>query len=63
MRNVNSALAELLGNTPTIRVLDFLLIEGRHFDYSLADIANKAGVSKITLNKILPKLEELGIVK
>ncbi len=58
-----SVLVGLLGDTPTIRVLDFLLVEGKYFDYSLTDIANNAGVSKITLNKILPKLEELGIVK
>lgn len=58
-----SVLVEVLGDTPIIRVLDFLLIEGKYFDYSLTDIANNAGVSKITLNKILPKLEELGIVK
>lgn len=60
---IKSVLIEVLGGTPIIRVLDFLLIEGKYFDYSLSDIANNAGVSKITLNKILPKLEELGIVK
>lgn len=58
-----SVLVELLGDTPTIRVLDFLLIEGRYFDYSLTDIANNAGVSKVALNKLLPTLEKLGIVK
>ncbi len=58
-----SVLLEVFGDTPVIRVLDFLLVEGKYFDYSLTDIANNAGVSKITLNKMLPKLEELEIVK
>ncbi len=62
MLNVKSVLVELLGDTAKIKVLDFLLIEGRHFEYSLAGIAKNASVSKATLNKLLPTLEEFGIL-
>lgn len=43
-----------------MRVLQYL-IEGRDFDYTLTDLLN-AGVSWGTLNQLLPKLLELGIV-
>lgn len=37
------------------------LIEGRRFDYTLTDMLD-AGVSWGTLNKIMPKLLEAGII-
>ena len=46
---------EIVGDSPTMRVIQFL-IEGRHFDYSLSDIAENAGVSWGTLYTIFPKL-------
>ncbi len=56
-----SAFLELVGDTPFTRLLDFL-ITGRNFDYTLTDLANKAGLSWTTLNRIFPKLVERGIV-
>ncbi len=44
---------EILGDTPVIRVLDFL-ITGRDYDYTLTDLATKAGVSWSTLHRIFP---------
>lgn len=49
-----------VGDTPRMRVLQYF-IEGRDFDYTLTDLLN-AGVSWGTLNQLLPKLLELGIV-
>ncbi|MBI2582600.1 hypothetical protein HYV87_05750 [Candidatus Woesearchaeota archaeon] len=49
-----------LGDTPRMRVLQYL-IEGRDFDYTLTDLLN-SGVSWGTLNTLVPKLLELGIV-
>ncbi len=43
-----------------MRVLQHL-IEGRDFDYTLTDLLN-AGVSWGTLNQLIPKLWELGII-
>ncbi len=43
-----------------MRVLQYF-IEGRDFDYTLTDLLN-AGVSWGTLNTLVPKLLELGIV-
>ena len=56
-----SAFLELIGDTPFTRLLDFL-ITGRNFDYTLTDLAKKAGVSWTTLNRIFPKLIERNIV-
>ena len=46
---------EALGNSPVIRVLDFL-IEGRGLDYSLSDIAENANIGWTTLHRIWDKL-------
>lgn len=50
-----SAFLEFVGDTPITRLLNFLII-GREFDYTLTDLANKAGISWTTLNRIFPKL-------
>ncbi len=49
-----------VGDNPRMRVLQYL-IEGRDFDYTLTDLLN-SGVSWGTLNTLVPKLLELGIV-
>ena len=53
---------EALGNSPVIRVLDFL-IEGRGLDYSLSDIAENSNIGWTTLHRIWDKLLKLEIVK
>jgi len=53
---------EALGNSPVIRVLDFL-IEGRGLDYSLSDIAENANIGWTTLHRIWGDLVRLKMVK
>ncbi|MFO8016266.1 MAG: helix-turn-helix domain-containing protein [Candidatus Woesearchaeota archaeon] len=53
---------QAFGNSPVIRVLDFL-IEGRGLDYSLTDIAENAGIGWTTLHRIWDNLVRIGIVK
>ena len=53
---------EALGDSPVIRVLDFL-IEGRGLDYSLSDIAENANIGWTTLHRIWGNLLRLKIVK
>lgn len=53
---------EALGNSPIIRVLDFL-IEGRSLDYSLSDIAENSNIGWTTLHRIWNSLLGLKIVK
>lgn len=53
---------QALGNSPVIRVLDFL-IEGRGLDYSLTDIAENANIGWTTLHRIWDNLLRLKIVK
>ena len=53
---------ETLGDTPIIRVLDFL-IEGRGLDYSLSDIAENSNIGWTTLHRIWDRMLRLNIVK
>ncbi len=57
-----SLLAGFLGDTPFIRVVDFL-IENSVFDYTKKDIAENAGISRASLYKIWPTLERYELVK
>lgn len=51
------------GDIPLVRVLDFLLCEGLYFEYSLTEIAKYSGVSWSTFHEILPKLQELDLIR
>ena len=55
-----SLFLDYVGDSPRMRVLQYF-IEGRDFDYTLTDLLN-AGVSWGTLNTLVPKFLELGIV-
>ena len=57
-----SIFLDVVGDSPVMRVFQFL-IEGRHFDYTLTDLANNAGVSWGTLHSIFPKLIKYKLVK
>ncbi len=50
-----------LGDTPKIRVLEFL-IEGRELDYSITDIAEGAEIGRTTLFRIWEDLTENKII-
>lgn len=51
-----------MGDTPIIRVLDFL-IEGRGLDYSLSDIAENSNIEWTTLHRIWGKMLKSGMVR
>src|SRR3989344_4653298 len=57
-----SSFVLVMGNTPFIRVVDFLL-ENRLFDYSKTDIAKNANVGWSTLHGMWKVLERTKIVK
>ncbi|MEK6887382.1 MAG: hypothetical protein AABX14_00380 [Candidatus Aenigmatarchaeota archaeon] len=57
-----TAFMEVFGNSPLIKVLDFLMTY-REFDYSLTDIAKESGVGWNTLHSFFFRLVEKGIVK
>ena len=57
-----SLLLEFLGDTPLIRVIDFLL-ENSIFDYTKTDIAENAGISRASLYNVWPTLAKFEIVK
>jgi predicted transcriptional regulator len=51
----------IFGNTPILRVLDFLVVN-EDFDYSMTDIANLSGVGYSTLKLFWDRLEKEKIV-
>ena len=61
MDSDKSVFIEFMGDTPATRLLDFL-ITGRDFDYTLTDLAMKAGMSWSTLHRIFPKFVHNNIV-
>ncbi len=61
MENEKSAFLEVFGDSPILRVLDFLVVN-EDFDYSMTDIASLSGVGYSTLKLFWNKLEESTIV-
>ncbi len=69
--NMETLFRRALGDTPKIRVLEFL-IEGRELDYSITDIAEGAEIGRTTLfriwddlikNKIIVSTRQIGNAK
>src|SRR3989338_6839144 len=56
-----SVFAEYFGNSPYIKVLDFL-IEGQEFDYSMTEVARGAGVGWSAFTRIWKKLLDKAII-
>ena len=63
-----SLFIEYMGDSPQIRILDFLITE-RNIDFNITDIAKNAGIGRATLyriwkdlikNKIIIKTREIG---
>ncbi len=61
MRHEKALLLGVLGDTPQVRIVDFLLGHYR-YDYSKKEIAEGAGMAVSTLYGVWKELEELGIV-
>ena len=52
---------EIFGDTPKIRVLEYL-IEGRELDHSIGDIAEGAGINRVTLFRMWGSIEKLKLI-
>src|SRR3989344_9181818 len=52
---------EIFGDTSKVRVLEYLL-EGRELDHSIGDIAEGAGINRVTLFRMWDDLEKLKII-
>ncbi|MBI2079155.1 hypothetical protein HYT84_00190 [Candidatus Micrarchaeota archaeon] len=57
-----SLLLEYFGDTPILRIIDFLL-ENRLFDYSKKQIIDETGLAKATFYKYWDKLVQLEVIK
>ncbi len=57
----NSLFIELFGESPTIKVLDFLLTE-RELDFSISDMARNSGIGRATLYRIWEQLIENDVI-
>ena len=51
-----------LFEVPIARVLDVLILH-RRYDLSMKELAENAGISPKTLWKVMPKLEEMNLIK
>ncbi|MCK4319825.1 winged helix-turn-helix transcriptional regulator [Candidatus Micrarchaeota archaeon] len=61
MAEKEAVLIEYFGDTPIIRIIDFLL-ENRLFDYSKKEIIEQTGLAKATFYKYWDRLVDLGLV-
>ena len=52
---LKSLFIDFMGDSPTVRVLDYLLTE-RELDFSITDIADNAGIGRATLYRIWDSL-------
>jgi len=52
---------ELFGDTPKVRVLEYLL-EGHELDHSIGDIAEGAGINRVTLFRLWPEIEKSKLI-
>lgn len=57
----NSLFIELFGESPTIKVLDFLLTE-REVDFSISDMARNSSIGRATLYRIWEQLTKNQII-
>ena len=62
MTEDKSVFLEIFGDSPILRVLDFLVVN-EEFDYSMTDIAKLSGVGYSTLKLFWQKFEDDGIIK
>jgi len=56
-----SLFIEFMGDSPTIRVMDYLLTMGE-LDFSITDMAENAGIGRATLYRIWDNLIKNGII-
>ena len=52
---------EIFGDTPKIRVLEYL-IEGTELDHSIGDIAEGAGINRVTLFRMWGSIEKSKLI-
>ena len=61
MQTKKSLFIGLFGDSPTIKVLDYLLTE-RELDFSISDMARNAGIGRATLYRIWEQLIQNRII-
>lgn len=52
---------EFMGDSPTIRILDYLLTE-RELDFSISDMAENAGIGRATLYRMWDSLLQHNVI-
>jgi hypothetical protein len=58
-----TAFVKVLGNSPIIRLLDFLIMERGLWDYSIRELSQNTGISWQTVDKLIEGFLKTGIVK
>ena len=62
MEEEKTLLVQCLGNSPKLRIIDFL-IDNRPFDYSKKEIIEGSGMGKVTFYKVWEELIKFGIMQ
>ena len=60
--NQKMVLSKILGESPTIKVINFLL-NGREFDYSISDISEGSEIARMTTYDVVKDLRKKGLIK
>lgn len=58
-----TAFVKILGSSPIVKLLDFLILERGLFDYSISELSENTGISWVTVDKLIQKFVKTGIVK
>ena len=58
-----TAFVKVLGNSPIIKLLDFLIMERGLWDYSIRELSRNTGISWQTIDKLIEGFLKAGIVK
>ena len=58
-----TAFVQILGKSPLIKLLDFLILERGLWDYSISEISENTGIAWATVDKLVEGFVKEGIVK
>ena len=59
---MNKTFSGLLGGSPRVKVLEFLLLSRGNFEYHIKDIAEGSGISRPSCYKEIEGLKKFGVI-
>lgn len=62
VKGVDTSFSGLLGESPRVKIWEFLLISRGNFQYHIKDLANGSGITRPTCYKELRSLMKRGVI-